>query len=105
MIETDGNVTEKVRRPLLARRVELGPDFHARFTKPGAACLGDQRGRAAVINGRRLRLILHLILVLDDQILLGEEASPCPDVSGCRLGPRVVDSLHARCRVERDTSG
>ena len=28
-----------------------------------------------------------------------------PDVSGCRLGPRVVKSLHASCRVERETSG
>ena len=28
-----------------------------------------------------------------------------PDVSACKLGPRIVNSLHAGCRVERETSG
>jgi hypothetical protein len=28
-----------------------------------------------------------------------------PDVFACRLSPRIVDSLHASCRVERETSG
>ena len=28
-----------------------------------------------------------------------------PDVSACRFGPRVVNSLHAGCRVECETSG
>ena len=28
-----------------------------------------------------------------------------PDVPASTLGPRIIDSLHAGCRVERETSG
>ena len=28
-----------------------------------------------------------------------------PDVPASALGPRIIDSLHAGCRVERETSG
>ena len=28
-----------------------------------------------------------------------------PDVSACRLGPRIINSLHAGYRVESETSG
>jgi hypothetical protein len=28
-----------------------------------------------------------------------------PDVPASALGPRIIDSLHAGCRIERETSG